>query len=687
MGLRSIAASVAVLASTVLAACTSADFPQAASVPLGPDMTIRSLVQGATVCFQVTAALPSARWVSIGLAASSRMVNTPVSNAAVMEISATATPTVKLYEIRGYSASGVVLQSDQSSISVVQAAVANGVATFTFQRSLTSATAFDVALAENAPTNILWAHGTRAFPSYHDAAGVARIVLSATTGPAQVLSALPSAVTTYTTLIVAGAFVTMVLLGLVATHTGEWRSLNQKTLCAPPMSNNLLAGLTQSAADTKCGELAVVAVYVATLVLVALSVKSQFTNATAMGALSLITGHLALVDLMLLLLPVARGKHWELVFGISHERILKFHRALGRSCVVYSTVHLVINATAGGVSSRQPYGTQQVVPLYGFVSFVAFASMGLLALEPVRRRWYELFYYYHRIAAVVGIVFAMLHSRTVVYAMIFPVAIYGLSGLFRLRAFCNSFDATIDVHGTNTVTLVLPSTAQTKRWAATMNPCAFFWVCVPSVSATEWHPFSAIVTPDQDSIGFCMKAPSKGSFVDGVFQAATKALYQDASTLRVRVGGPYGKPAVDVAAYDHVVLVAGGIGVTPMLSLLNQHRDKLDPTRHAQLELHWVVRHPDELLSADRLMFPLPAHVRVHLYATAATDAGSILSSTGETVHFGPGKPVLDELINRERFLGKKACVLACGPPGLVADAQRHARAVDVDFHKEVFLF
>ncbi|EQC30839.1 hypothetical protein SDRG_11598, partial [Saprolegnia diclina VS20] len=659
---------VASLVSTALAACDSAAFPNAPSVALGPDMSVRSLVQGANVCFQVTAAVANARWVSIGLASSSRMVSSPVSNAVVMEIGSGA-PTVRLYELRGYSAASIVLQADQSSLSVVRSGVTNGVATFTFQRPLTSPSALDVALADNSAANLLWAHGASAFPSYHDAAGATRIVLSSSTGPAQVLATMSTVVTSYTAQIVAAGFATMVLLGLVATYTGEWRAINQKTLCAPPTSRHLFAGLQQSLADLKLGELVVLAVYVATLIAVGLSVRAQFADASLGRALALISGHLALVDMMLLLLPVARGKHWEVVFGISHERILKFHRALGRSCVVYATLHLVLTANASGVTNANVYGTQGVTPLYGFLAFLAFASMGLIAFEPIRRRWYEAFLYFHRVAALAGIVLAMLHSTAVVYGMIFPLVIYGLSALGRLRAFFNRFEATVDVSAPDTVTLVLPSTTKTKHWAASMNPCAFFYVCVPSISATEWHPFSAIVSPDQDSIGFCMKALQKGSFVDKVCHAAA-----DATTLTVLVGGPYGKPAVDLDRYDHVVMVCGGIGVTPMLSVMNQCRDKWGETHRANLEMHWVVRAPADLLSADRLMFPLPHDIVCKLYSTAADESSSLLSSTGETVHYVRGKPILDEVINHERFLGKKVCVLACGPPGLVADVQRHAR-------------
>ncbi|KDO35201.1 hypothetical protein SPRG_00047 [Saprolegnia parasitica CBS 223.65] len=659
-------------------ACDSASFNATASVAIASAIAVRSLVVGAEACFQVTCTEPSAQWVSIGFAASSKMVNSPVTNAVVFKSASTS---VQLYALGDYSASGITLQADQSAIRVAQAASVNGVATFTFSRALAGSSA-DVALTDGGETTVLWAYGTSAWPAYHAARGATRLVLSSGVGPAQVFAAASTVVTTYTVIIVAAAFVTLLAMGLIATHAGDnWRVIHHKTLLAPPGSSHAAGAVLQPLADVKVGEWLVVAVYIATLAIIGASVNHQFVGASATRAASLTTGHLALAHLMLLLLPVARGKHWELAFGIAPDRILKFHRALGRVGVLLMLAHLLLNAVDRNVTTATAVGTQEAVPLYGFLAFLAFASMGLVAFEPIRRRWYEAFLYFHRVAAVAGIVLAMLHSMAVVYGMIFPLVIYGLSALGRLRAFFNRFEAHVEADAHGTVTLLLPSTPQTKRWAETMNPCSFFYVCIPSISATEWHPFSAIVSPKQDSIGFCIKAPKKGSFGDKVCRAAATS-----PALSVLVGGPYGKLSVDIAKYDRVVMVCGGVGVTPMLSVVNQSRDD-KRHRDGKFVLHWVVRAPSDLLMADSLMHPLPLHVTSTLYVSTATAGSSARSLSGEDVAFLAGRPVLDEILNHERFLGEKVCVLACGPPSLVADVQRHAYELGFPFHKEVFAF
>ena len=49
---------------------------------------------------------------------------------------------------------------------------------------------------------------------------------------------------------------------------------------------------------------------------------------------------------------------------------------------------------------------------------------------------------------------------------------------------------------------------------------------------------------------------------------------------KIRVMGPYGSPCVDVRRYEHVVLIAGGLGAAPLMSMLEYY---LDPRWGQQL--------------------------------------------------------------------------------------------------------
>ncbi|KAF0695227.1 hypothetical protein As57867_013888, partial [Aphanomyces stellatus] len=323
----------------------------------------------------------------------------------------------------------------------------------------------------------------------------------------------------------------------------------------------------------------------------------------------------------------------------------------------------------------------------------------LVSIDPIRRMFYSYFLMHHRIAAFVGIVFVILHSRTVLHAMILPLAVYGLTLVARLvAAFVNtttvsakSFASAGDKSANpRSVLLTLPATAKSTKWAQDANPCSFFWVNIPSVSLIEWHPFSAVVTPDGDSIAFCVKAMGANRFTDKAVCAVIDATNSgDEGKLTLRLDGPHGKPSLDVDDYDVLVLVAGGIGITPLLSLINRsrHLEKINRSHGVELHLHWVVRSPQDLLVVESLMFPLLTNLKATFYVSQAKEAGFVLCQTGDGVAYVGGRPILDEFVNIERYHHKRVGVLACGPPALVHDAEWHSHTCGFDFHKEEFAF
>ncbi|KAF0695233.1 Aste57867_13945 [Aphanomyces stellatus] len=184
---------------------------------------------------------------------------------------------------------------------------------------------------------------------------------------------------------------------------------------------------------------------------------------------------------------------------------------------------------------------------------------------------------------------------------------------------------------------------------------------------------------------------SADRFADKVVRAVTTAASSGTDCkLTLRLDGPHGKPSLDVDDYDVLVLVAGGIGITPLLSLINRarHRAKANNNSAVEYYLHWVVRSPHELLLVEGLMFPIPTNVKTMFYVTHANESGHILCQTGDGVAYVAGRPVLDSIVNNERFQkDARVGVLACGPAPLVHDAEWHSHACGFDFHKEEFAF
>jgi ferredoxin-NADP reductase len=67
---------------------------------------------------------------------------------------------------------------------------------------------------------------------------------------------------------------------------------------------------------------------------------------------------------------------------------------------------------------------------------------------------------------------------------------------------------------------------------------------------------------------------------------------------KVYVDGPYGDFNADYAGGERLLLIAGGVGMAPMMSILRSHAHRGDPRQHVLVA---AARTPDELMFPDEL--------------------------------------------------------------------------------------
>lgn len=707
--------------------CSSAEFQALSGTRLGDGpVFMRALVQGDEVCieYQLEASVASeATWFGVGPSRGSDMVSSPAANV-MMFFKSDGTPTS--YLLGGYVNDDISAESDQSTFVVGSTSTSS--MSFSYQRTLAAATTSEVALSASGTADFIWAYGTSWPISTHRSGtnGAASFNFAASgnssSGGATSTTVGSSTDTPFCEdkncpAIVGGiAFGSMALCGLLLTAalktTPVGRMLLHRTVAPPPVKMTTNAPVAkphtmfmQLMADLYLGELLVILIFVAAVV-VLISLLSDEDN-------YVVSGQASILVLMFLILPVSRLPVWSALFGSSFERIVKFHRWLGVIMNVAVIVHVVQAGKVVDLTLNEKYGS--VTPLYGFIAFVCFVAMLLLSLEPVRRYFFEVFYFAHRVLSIVGFVFTILHAPSFIGpALSVPLALYALGLLYRWSsAFTGSYKASATVNSVSgSTTLVLESTPKTGKMAMRVNPGSYFLVRLPAISATQWHPFSSIVTPDGKSLGFCIKAMGSGSF--------TRKLLEKAGTqydLTANLCGPFGKISLNVEQYDAVVLVAGGVGITPMMSLINQAR--LFPTslsdkaaKTSDWYVLWSVREPEDILMMEQFLptqaqleyaarasnnlqdpntailgaaGPQPININWMFHVSNARSDGVVTRANGETISYRGGQPILDELINTSRFNGRRVTVMACGPPTMTVEAQSLARNCNFDFHKEVF--
>ncbi|KAL8738116.1 MAG: hypothetical protein Q9181_001063 [Wetmoreana brouardii] len=206
---------------------------------------------------------------------------------------------------------------------------------------------------------------------------------------------------------------------------------------------------------------------------------------------------------------------------------------------------------------------------------------------------------------------------------------------------------------------------------------------VPSVSTTQWHPFTITSCPFDPYISIHVRqvgdwtrdvgdalgcGPAQSKELDtldpsGVYEIA---LQNHQSMPDIRIDGPYGAPAEDVFDNEIAVLIGTGIGITPWASILKNiwhlRAGPNPPTRLRRVEFIWVCKDTTSFEWFQALLSSLeqqsqsaaaysgagPEFLRIHTYLTQRLDIDTTTNIYLNSV--GTAKDPLTELRTRTNF-------------------------------------
>jgi len=143
----------------------------------------------------------------------------------------------------------------------------------------------------------------------------------------------------------------------------------------------------------------------------------------------------------------------------------------------------------------------------------------------------------------------------------------------------------------------------------------YVFLNVPSISSLQWHPFSITSAPREGHIVvFHVKAlGGPSSWTSSLLAAAKKS---SDGTLSVKIDGLFGHNATSALAKPRtaVVLVGGGVGVTPLLSILAD----LSEQPSTNVFLVWCTRTNKEFLAFAPRIAAAKARLGERLHARVA---------------------------------------------------------------------
>ncbi|ORY43104.1 hypothetical protein BCR33DRAFT_717839 [Rhizoclosmatium globosum] len=319
-----------------------------------------------------------------------------------------------------------------------------------------------------------------------------------------------------------------------------------------------------------------------------------------------------------------RNSPLDLVLGIPFERTLLWHRWSGVASFAMLLAH-------GSLYWRQwvyfdfvDGNLAMVRNQWGLGALCLLALMFLTSLSGIRRAVYSFFYTIHILVVPCLLTMSYLHapSESLVY-LTPPLAFYVVDkGLRMIKSHRHvkvvELAAFSDPHAdTSLITICAPPLCGESGFKSGQ----YLFINVPEVSSTKWHPVSFASNPipthsrqpttaqkeKTSPLNTCCQKPicgvtivlsGKGPFTRSLNTAVTSRLLDPTiPPLTIQVDGPYGRSPIALykSAIPHWIYCAGGIGVTPVLSMLMERRhDILASGTTSSMDpgvFVWTVRH------------------------------------------------------------------------------------------------
>ena len=325
------------------------------------------------------------------------------------------------------------------------------------------------------------------------------------------------------------------------------------------------------------------------------------------------TGWMCIASFALLLIPASRDSFVLKLMRLPFDRGVAHHRTLGRIFFICEIAHMSVIIRDWGLSvanAHEAFGAGNVIPAWGWAAFASSLLLGVLSIEWFRRRAFEVFYYSHLVMFFIALFSTALHLNVFPFLEAFgvlqslditpidsylgfyiglglPVLLYIIEriqrgvrsdGICGREAGYGVVRAVVVPTGDNGEEVVHLVVSQPKG-GTPGHPGApriqyhagqYCFVTFPQLSKVESHPYTISSAPPTDGsykMGFHIK--TLGNHTEQLANLV-RGNEQDPSNIQVRVQGPYGSVRFDPFTYRRIILVAGGIGITPLISLVEE---------------------------------------------------------------------------------------------------------------------
>ncbi|KAL0309256.1 UNVERIFIED_CONTAM: Ferric reduction oxidase 2 [Sesamum radiatum] len=260
--------------------------------------------------------------------------------------------------------------------------------------------------------------------------------------------------------------------------------------------------------------------------------------------------------LAFLFYPVTRGSSILPVLGLTSEGSIKYHIWLGNIAMVLFTLHGFLYFVYWGFTNR-------LSELGRYLCCVDWPC-GVTTYPTIRRKMFELFFYTHYLY-ILFLIFFIFHTG-IGFACIMLPGLY-LFLIDRYLRFLQSREK-VRLFSARVLPCHTIELNFSKTRGLSYNPTSTIFINVPSISKLQWHPFTITSNSNLEPETLSVIIKCEGSWTRKLYDVISSPSPID--HLQVSVEGPYGPATTNFLRHDMLVMISGGSGITPFISIIRE---------------------------------------------------------------------------------------------------------------------
>ncbi|XP_031480708.1 ferric reduction oxidase 7, chloroplastic-like [Nymphaea colorata] len=343
--------------------------------------------------------------------------------------------------------------------------------------------------------------------------------------------------------------------------------------------------------------------------------------------------------IIFLFLPISRGSSLLRLIDIPFEHAIRYHIWLGHVTMLLFTLHglcFIVSFALQGALQNEIINWQDtdISVFPGVISLSAGLLMWATSLSPVRKNYFELFFYTHQLYIVFVIFFALHVGYFIFCAAAGAIFLFVLDRFLR---FCQSRTA-VDVLSAKCLACEAIELTLSKPQNMTYSPLSFIFLQVRELSWSQWHPFSVSSSPLDGRLHLTVLIKGLGQWTQELRESILNVQkhpqmcipYLHSSKITAAVEGPYGHESPYYLQYENLILVAGGIGISPFIAILRDILHRATEKRTClpkNILLVWSVKKSKELSLLSTVdvtcicsSFPITLNLEVQTYVTQESE-------------------------------------------------------------------